>query len=143
MRTQTTPTCDCRSCGPICRLAQYATGGDVPADGYTAQLHQGGGRIGSAGPKAWVATDARGVEYLTTFQDIAEKWALLGKVDALFLHPPKSAQGAQPGSKDALYAAVENFIKVKGRHNTAIAYQRLVDTFDAAIAASQPTGGAA
>ena len=33
---------------------------------------------------------------------------------------------------DRLYAAVANLIRVKGRHNTEIAYQRLVAAYDKA-----------
>jgi len=37
-----------------------------------------------------------------------------------------------------LREAVANLIKVKGRHNTEIAYQRLIEAYDAALAAKEP-----
>ena len=36
-----------------------------------------------------------------------------------------------------LVEAITNFIKVKGRHNTEIAYQRLVKSYEAAFAKAQ------
>jgi hypothetical protein len=42
-----------------------------------------------------------------------------------------SAQANDAKAQEALYNEVKNMIRVKGRHNTEIAYQRLVSAFDA------------